>query len=262
MPGCTQGLTRYALVSSVQSEYYGNDEWSSFDLESMLEWAASHAGPLPDSTWDADTSEVIPTPDALKRLWPKELWGGALLGRQGREEGQQQEEAGGAREDGEEKKEPPPLDPEAPEQCLSVPVLAKAYSSVRVLRYHGTYAAIGVEAADSAGQEEAEQQKKPSRPASSEEQGLEAGGAEDGQAAPPPPPSPFSLIREQSRRFAFDISPTVLLAAGETVEALCSSGVANYMEFKSFEGLYVAGSSSAPPDQQGGALAVHKVGSH
>jgi RAB protein geranylgeranyltransferase component A len=45
------------------------------------------------------------------------------------------------------------------------------------------------------------------------------------------------LVLEQQRDFAFDLTPFLLYASGPAVQALLTSGVAEYMEFKPLEGL-------------------------
>ena len=45
-------------------------------------------------------------------------------------------------------------------------------------------------------------------------------------------------LEEQSRTFALDISPSLLFASGTAVDAFLRSGVADYVEFQSLEGIY------------------------
>lgn len=44
-----------------------------------------------------------------------------------------------------------------------------------------------------------------------------------------------------SRQFAVDVSPRLVLAAGNTVDNLINSGVGNYLEFKAIESVYFIG---------------------
>ena len=46
-----------------------------------------------------------------------------------------------------------------------------------------------------------------------------------------------SLLQKQSRQFAIDITPSLIFASGSAVEGFLKSGVADYLEFKSIEGL-------------------------
>lgn len=71
----------------------------------------------------------------------------------------------------------------------------------------------------------------------------------------PPPALPRSLPPGAARRVVVDLLPQLLLARGPAVDAVVDSGAANYLEFKTLEGAYVAeeaadassGSRSAAP---------------
>lgn len=149
-----------------------------------------------------------------------------------------------------------------------MPVVPKSYSSVRVIGVHGvctqpppqapamSQPAVGTEAVENEGE------KKAGATPTSTSGDAEGGGGPGGspsKAVPSPSTAAQSMsgLLEQSRSFNLDVSPAVLLCEGGTVDVLRSSGVANYMEFKAFEGLYVAGRSSATGTKD--TLAVHKV---
>jgi len=52
-------------------------------------------------------------------------------------------------------------------------------------------------------------------------------------------PAPSNNIDDQVDGFSLDISPCLLYASGDAVEGMVKSGVSDYLEFKSVEGLFV-----------------------
>jgi hypothetical protein len=70
----------------------------------------------------------------------------------------------------------------------------------------------------------------------------------------PPPPLPRSLPPGAARRVVVDLLPQLLLARGPAVDAVVDSGAANYLEFKTLEGAYVA--EEAPAAAASGASAA------
>ena len=52
---------------------------------------------------------------------------------------------------------------------------------------------------------------------------------------------------KQSRRWSLDLNPHVMYAAGETVNLMVSSGVSNYLEFRSMDALCVLEPADTPP---------------
>ena len=52
-------------------------------------------------------------------------------------------------------------------------------------------------------------------------------------------PAPSNTIDDQVDGFSLDVSPCLLYASGDAVEGIVKSGVSDYLEFKSVEGLFV-----------------------
>ena len=64
-------------------------------------------------------------------------------------------------------------------------------------------------------------------------------------------PDSMGRLLLDSRKFALDLSPKLILASGDMVDCLLRSGTANYMEFKAIDGLYfVSGDESKPSVQR------------
>ena len=64
-------------------------------------------------------------------------------------------------------------------------------------------------------------------------------------------PGSMGRLLLDSRKFALDLSPKLILASGDMVDCLLRSGTANYMEFKAMDGLYfVSGDESKPSVQR------------
>lgn len=201
-----------------KEEYYGGEDWPSFHFDALRAWTEAHRGKTRDDA-PAPVPELRDTPPPLQRQWPTTRWRTA-----GGIEHSNKEEAeveGGAKE---QTKRDPPLDPHAPAQSHVVPLATHAY--IQVLHVYEKPAAVS-----------------------------EPSLGEEGEQ-PSPPISPLSSLLAKSREFNLDLSPTLLMAGGDIISPLLSSGVANYLEFRPLQALYIASSSSS---SSAASLSFHKV---
>ena len=70
-------------------------------------------------------------------------------------------------------------------------------------------------------------------------------------------------IAPQSRNYALDLNPTLVLATGDAVEGMIDSGVSHYCEFKSLLGLYLymedGGGKSSSKEEKENGLHISRV---
>ena len=261
-----------SVLQYEKHDYYGGEDWPSFRLDDLRAWAEAHyqaggSGPAAAAgaaaAVAASQAELRPTPPVLQRRWPSIRWrtaGG--IDREAKEE-EEEKEAGATQSETQDKeKSVAPIDPEAPAQSWVVPLPQTAHASICVLQINERPESLAVE------------QLEQPPPAVAEETPVTAvAGAADQEiettpdSSPSPSPSPpsstttpaaaaahekkveespswdLTSLLAKSREFNIDLTPVVLMAGGDMIGPLLSSGVANYLEFRPFQALYIASPS-------------------
>lgn len=213
-----------------QHDYYGGEDAASFHLKDMEAWAAAHQQPPPQPPSDASppAPTVGPVPPTLRVKWPRTRWRNAEKDKQ--EQQQQQEGTAAAAVAAAQAWE---WDPASPAEMATLPLLGPAHSTVRVLH-------VSSDA-------EAQQERGPQQATDEEEEQQE--------------PWTLERLRARSREFQLDLCPLVLLAGGDAIDPLLSSGVASYLEFRTLQALFIAtaGSGGSGGSDSSDDVAFHRV---
>lgn len=228
-----------SVLNYEKYDYYGGEDWPSFHLEALQAWAKAHRksqDPAGSARAVAPTqAKLWDTPCVLRRRWPARRWRAAGgIDRGDREEGEKEEGSGEGTD--------PPIDEDAPSKCLMVLLPGHDSVSTRVIQIDENLPPRGRAGAEE-GPFHTTDGPTSAPPRAFPSSSLPA-QAEEGKGNTKTCWDAESLIA-RSRDFNLDLSPVVLMAGGDMIAPLLSSGVASYLEFRPLYALFIASPSAS-----------------